>query len=292
MTLKFPQSVSSWTLKIEFSEPVNKLEIWNGVNSQCSGNVCTFDNASYNGQQNAGSEIKMDFVLRFPWRNSGPPQVTKMLINDQNSCSGDNDSNEPSTTTTTTQAPTTTTQAPTTTTSKAPTTTTTQAPTTTTTQAPTTTTVSGTDGTGGDCNSLFTFKSDWGSGGTGTMTLKFPQSVSSWTFKIEFSEPVDQLEIWNGVNSQCSGNICTFDNESYNGQQSAGSELKMDFVLRYPWRNSGTPQVTKMSINDQNSCSGGGDDNNDGQSTTASPPSTTPSGPSTTTPSGPTTTLK
>ena len=95
------------------------------------------------------------------------------------------------------------------TTTKAPTTTTTSTTTTTTQTATDTTTVSDTGNEGGNCNDLFEFKQDWGSGATGTLTLKFPQSVSSWTLKIEFSEPVDKLEIWNGVNSQCIGNVCT-----------------------------------------------------------------------------------
>ena len=171
--------------------------------------------------------------------------------------------------------------------------TTTEAPTTT--QAPTTTTeLDDTVNEGGNCDDLFEFKQDWGSGAAGTLTLKFPQTVSSWTLKIEFSEPVDQLEIWNGVNSQCNGNVCTFDNESYNGQQNSGNELKMDFVLRYPWREAGTPQVSNMLINDENSCSGTGSTTSASTttpaSTTPSPSSPTTPGPSTTTTAGPSTT--
>ena len=92
--------------------------------------------------------------------------------------------------------------------------------------------------------------------------------VTNWKVSLTFSSPVDNLEIWVGLNSECSGNVCTFENQGYNGQQLAGTEVKVDFQMSF---SSQAPDLIAMTVNDIDVCTGGGN------------PSTSTSGPTTTT---------
>ena len=63
--LKFPSSISSWTINVQFSSTVNSLSVWDGTSSSCSGASCTFSNAGYNGQQLSGATLNLGFQVNF-----------------------------------------------------------------------------------------------------------------------------------------------------------------------------------------------------------------------------------
>merc|ERR1719394_905999 len=117
----------------------------------------------------------------------------------------------------------------------------------------------------------------WNAGGTGSFIIPFPMNVDAWTVSLTFSSPVDTLTVWNGLNSQCTGNVCTFENQGYNGVQSAGTNLKIDFQMAF----ASEPSLVGMTVNDIDVCTGG-------PATTTMEPSTTTNGPETTTTAGPT----
>ena len=108
--------------------------------------------------------------------------------------------------------------------------------------------------------------------------------VETWKVTLTFSSPVTNPQIWDGLNFECTGNVCTFENQGYNGVQSAGTELKIDFVMNF----ASEPDLVGLTVNDVDVCTGGG-----GPTTTTMEPTTTTNGPTTTTtagPPGPTTT--
>jgi len=63
--INFPTTVSAWTVNVQFASPVNSMSVWNGASISCSGAVCTFSNAAYNGPQNAGTSLTLGFQVYF-----------------------------------------------------------------------------------------------------------------------------------------------------------------------------------------------------------------------------------
>jgi len=61
--IRFPTSVSTWTINVQFSSAVNTLSVWNGVVLSCAGSACTFKDASYNAGQSAGSSLTLGFQV-------------------------------------------------------------------------------------------------------------------------------------------------------------------------------------------------------------------------------------
>jgi hypothetical protein len=67
--IKFPSSVSAWTINVQFAAAVRSLSVWDGTSISCSGAVCTFSNAAYNGAQNAGTTITLGFQVNLTRSN-------------------------------------------------------------------------------------------------------------------------------------------------------------------------------------------------------------------------------
>ena len=78
-----------------------------------------------------------------------------------------------------------------------------------------------------DCGSNKTFYNVWNSGGTGSLYVPIPKDVKTWKIRLTFSSPVTHLQVWDGLNIECTRNECLFENEGYN----AGIQLKFDFVM-------------------------------------------------------------
>ena len=107
------------------------------------------------------------------------------------------------------------------------------------------------------CSDVVTYSSIWNSGASGNLKVTFPNTVSSWTIEITFTAAVTDFQVWVGENIECSGNTCTFDNMSWNGNMAAGSELGIDFLYYF----DSTSEISGVSIDGTDICatSGGGD---------------------------------
>ena len=69
----------------------------------------------------------------------------------------------------------------------------------------------------GDCSNENKFTASWSTGANGAFSFKVPESTSTgWTIKVTFDKPVTNLNVWNGQNEQCNGNVCTFSNKNWN----------------------------------------------------------------------------
>ena len=69
----------------------------------------------------------------------------------------------------------------------------------------------------GDCTNENKFTASWSTGANGAFSFKVPESTSTgWTIKVTFDKPVTNLNVWNGQNEQCNGNVCTFSNKNWN----------------------------------------------------------------------------
>lgn len=78
-----------------------------------------------------------------------------------------------------------------------------------------------------DCGSNLRFNNVWKSGGTGSLYVPIPTDVETWKVTLTFSSPVTHLQVWDGLNIECTGNICLFENQGYNKR----TQLKIDFLI-------------------------------------------------------------
>ena len=60
-----PEDSENWNMTVTFDQEVAELNVWDGANLQCDGNTCTFENASYNAEQNANYPLTLNYQVKF-----------------------------------------------------------------------------------------------------------------------------------------------------------------------------------------------------------------------------------
>ena len=88
---------------------------------------------------------------------------------------------------------------------------------------------------GGKCESLFTTWGAWSSGRNGQINFPVPEETAKWRLGIVFDKPVNSIEAWEGVKEKCRPrkNKCSFQNENWNSNNAAGSNLALGFQMNF-----------------------------------------------------------
>ena len=107
-----------------------------------------------------------------------------------------------------------------------------------------------------DCGSKLEFNAAWNGRGTGYLYVPIPMDVETWKVTLTFSSPVTNLQVWDGLNIECTGHVCIFENQGYNEVQSAGTQLKIDFLIDFV---SELPDLVGLTVNNVDVCTAGGD---------------------------------
>jgi hypothetical protein len=94
-----------------------------------------------------------------------------------------------------------------------------------------------------DCGSNKTFYNVWNSGGTGSLYVPIPKDVETWKVRLTFSSPVTNLQVWDGLNIECTRNECLLENQGYN----AGIQLKFDFLMD---KMDFVPDLVALTVNE------------------------------------------
>ena len=102
-----------------------------------------------------------------------------------------------------------------------------------------------------DCGSKLEFNGAWNGRGTGYLYVPIPMDVETWKVTLTFSSPVTNLQVWDGLNIECNGHVCIFENQGYNEVQSAGTQLKIDFLMDFV---SELPDLVGLKVNDVDVC--------------------------------------
>ena len=113
---------------------------------------------------------------------------------------------------------------------------------------------------GTECSGTHTFTGEWGSSSNGQFEITVPEATSEWTIAVSYSKPINSLNAWEGAEESCDGTICTFTNEAWNGQQTAGATLNLGYGIQYDWVGSSSddyPKVTGFAFNGVPSCEEG-----------------------------------
>ena len=88
---------------------------------------------------------------------------------------------------------------------------------------------------GGKCESRFTPWGAWSSGRNGKMNFPVPEETAKWRVDIVFDKPVNSIDAWEGTKEKCvpSKNRCFFQNEHWNSNNAAGSDLALGFQMNF-----------------------------------------------------------
>ena len=73
----------------------------------------------------------------------------------------------------------------------------------------------------------------WNTGANGEFSIKVPSNTNGWKVTVTFDQQVQKLMVWNGNNVQCNGNVCTFENKGWNGNQDAGTIMKLGYQVQF-----------------------------------------------------------
>ena len=69
---------------------------------------------------------------------------------------------------------------------------------------------------------------------------------STWKAKLTFSSPVTHLLVWDGLNIECTGNVCLFENRGY----MEGIPLKIDFLMDMNKVMDFVPDLVALTVNE------------------------------------------
>ena len=110
---------------------------------------------------------------------------------------------------------------------------------------------------GTECSGTHIFIEQWSNGSNGQFDITVPEATSEWTITVSYSKPINSIVAWEGAEESCDGTICTFTNETWNGQQTVGATLALGYGLLYDWVGSNYPTVTEFAFNGVPGCKEG-----------------------------------
>ena len=113
---------------------------------------------------------------------------------------------------------------------------------------------------GTECSGTHTFTEQWSSGSNGLFEITVLEATSEWTITVSYSKPINSINAYQGAEESCDGTICTFTNEAWNGQQTAGATLDLDYGILYDTVGSNSddyPKVTEFAFNGVPGCKEG-----------------------------------
>ncbi|MPC16854.1 Endoglucanase A [Portunus trituberculatus] len=111
-----------------------------------------------------------------------------------------------------------------------------------------------TDGGGSSSCDMVEQTNEWLGNFQANLIIQVPVTVKSWTVMLIFSGVVTQFRVWVAIPSSAPSKTITLTNKSYNGWQTAGNALTINFIASY---SGPKPEVTSVSFNDVSLCSRG-----------------------------------
>ena len=84
VNIKFSTAVTSWKVTMTFDRALSNFETWAATASTMDNVIFTLDNASYNGNQPAGSTLSIAFNAHF----ASKAEVTSVILNGVAQCGG------------------------------------------------------------------------------------------------------------------------------------------------------------------------------------------------------------
>ncbi|XP_071959064.1 uncharacterized protein [Antedon mediterranea] len=103
------------------------------------------------------------------------------------------------------------------------------------------------------CMSDVVITNRWSGHFEGTISVTFTNAVTEWTMEITFSEPVNNLDVYQAVvvSSSNDNMVYIVGNENYNGEVAQGENLALGFQASYP---GSEPSTIRIQIPSQPDC--------------------------------------
>ena len=93
----------------------------------------------------------------------------------------------------------------------------------------------------------------WNTGATGKVRIPVPKDTEKWRMTLIFNGEVESLDVHQGIDEICDGEICTFTNESWNGNQIAGNILEVTFQANFA-ETDDHPKILSIDFNGKEAC--------------------------------------
>merc|ERR1712038_564254 len=93
----------------------------------------------------------------------------------------------------------------------------------------------------------------WNTGATGKVRIPVPEDTEDWEVTLTFSGPITGLDAHQGVDEACEGEVCTFTNESWNGELTAGNMLELTYQATFD-ETTEHPELLSVALNGQEAC--------------------------------------
>ncbi|XP_033123723.1 uncharacterized protein LOC117122289, partial [Anneissia japonica] len=99
------------------------------------------------------------------------------------------------------------------------------------------------------CMSDVVITSRWSGNFQATITVTLTNTVTAWNMNIYFSEPVDSIDVYQAIELSISNDnmVYSISNENYNGDQSAGAMLTLEFQASYSGSEPSTIRIEDMT---------------------------------------------
>lgn len=91
------------------------------------------------------------------------------------------------------------------------------------------------------------FDHTWGSGQKGSLEINVPADTVKWVVEMTFDKKVNHFDAYQGTGEECDeeGEVCTFNSESHNEEQSAGDVLELPYQIQFD-EDPEAPKVTSV----------------------------------------------
>lgn len=240
-----PADTKKWRIAMTFDKPPTRIHAAEGKNERCNARkaMCFFNSEKYNMKATAGDVLQIPYEILFD-ESSEAPKVTevKFMYCDARPCGKWNDPDE---TIKEVVVASECTEAPTT-----------EAPTEPPTEEPTDGETTETPTEEEPCGVVESHA--WNTGATGKLRIPVPEDTELWEVTITFDKPVDSLEAYQGVDEVCDGTVCTFTNESWNGELKSGNAIELTYQATFEdmgFENTDAyPQPVSFTFNGEDVC--------------------------------------
>ena len=85
LSFKIPEKTTEWKINVTFSNNITKMVVYNGIDENCVGNICSFKSLNWNGPQEKSAKISLKYQISFEAEST--TDVIGIIFNEYDICS-------------------------------------------------------------------------------------------------------------------------------------------------------------------------------------------------------------
>ena len=87
----------------------------------------------------------------------------------------------------------------------------------------------------------------------GGLSFIIPETTENWKISLTFSKSITTIDVYEGEDESCIGEICTFNNNEWNGAQVKDTKISLTYQIGFETKS--TTNVIAISFNGYSVCS-------------------------------------